>query len=155
MDVIDGTSFAISKNGRVIRCCMCGANPIIRKNQNMVICSYNAMSNSGAPKYSLNEFYNCGRMCDQYAEKIEPEIIKRREHIKKKKEEAELKKEEIEFEARFQKEKRYQEYRAKHSETTLPEIAVTNQSSQIIHHHTINNIVGQIGHVNGNVFPEK
>jgi len=44
------------------------------------------MSNSGAPKYSLNEFYNCGRMCDQYAEKIEPEIIKRIEHIKKKKE---------------------------------------------------------------------
>lgn len=106
------------------------------------------MSKSGAPKYSLNEFYNCSNICDQYAEKIEPEIIKRIEHIKKKKEEDE-------FEARFQKEKRYQEYRAKHSETTLPEIAVTNQSSQIIHNHTINNIVGQIGHVNGNVFPEK
>ena len=145
MDVIDGRPFVISKSGRVIRCCTCGANAVIQKNQNLVICSYNSMSKSGAPNYALNEFYNCSNICDQYVEKIEPEMKKRIEHIKKKKEEAE-------FEARFQKEKRYQEYKAKHSETTCPEIIVTNQSPQIIHHHTINNIVGQIGHLNGNVF---
>lgn len=116
MDIIDNTGFAICKNGITIRCCLCGAIPIINIKNNTVICSYNALSKSGKPMYEFNQFYNCSSMCGQYSEKIHPEIIKRRESCKKRIEEKE-------FEKRFQKEKkeeekekRYQKYKEKNNE---------------------------------------
>jgi hypothetical protein len=145
MDIIDNTGFAISKNGCSIRCCLCGAIPVINIKQNTVTCSYNSASKSRKTKFELNEFYSCSYQCSQYFEKIAPEIKKRKEEFEKKKEDEE-------FEKRFLKEKKYQEYKLKRDTKTD-----VNNTPQIIHYHNdnvVNNIVEQIACVNGNIFSE-